>query len=439
MAMTYSDVLPSLKKHILVDGFHLALDPEKSHGSYLFNGIDQKEYLDFFSFFASLPLGFNHPKLNNDAFKSKIAPFALIKPSNSDVYSVAMAEFVDQFHNVCIPDAYPYSFYIEGGALAVENALKIAFDWKVRKNIAAGHGERGQMALHFKEAFHGRSGYTMSLTNTSSVAKTQYFPKFAWPRVTNPKMFFPIHDPKNLERTEALEQLSKKEITEAFDQYPNDIACIVVEPIQGEGGDNHFRPEFLAWLRQIADEREALLVFDEIQTGFGGMGSWWAFEQLGVEPDVVCFGKKTQVCGVFANRRIDDVDNCFKVSSRINSTFGGGLVDMVRASQFINIIEEDNLLAHAKGISSELTQHLNSLAESYDGITNIRGRGTWFAFDLPDEGKRDSFYNTLLQSHQMIALKCGDRSIRMRTSLNLPHELVGEGMNRIEATLKELF
>jgi L-lysine 6-transaminase len=438
MSLSYSDVIPSLKRHVLVDGFHIVLDPIKSHDCIIYNGADNQEYLDFFSFFASLPLGFNHPKLVTPEFQKKIAPYALIKPSNSDVYSVAYAEFVEHFHNICVPKSFPHSFYIEGGGLAVENALKVAFDWKVRKNLSRNKGERGTMALHFKEAFHGRTGYTLSLTNTSSLEKTLYFPKFGWPRVLNPKTTFPLSNPDNLKATEALEATSKKEIIAAFDQHPDDIACILIETIQGEGGDNYFRPEFLKFLREVADEREALLIFDEVQTGFAASGSWWAFERMGVLPDIFCFGKKTQVCGIAASNRIDDEDNCFKVSSRINSTFGGSLIDMVRAHQFINIIVEDNLLAHAKSIGPKMISHLKELQQKYTQLSNLRECGTWIAFDLQDTSSRDKFYSHLLEKQKMVALKCGDKTIRMRTALNMPHDLLAEGATRIEGTLKHL-
>jgi L-lysine 6-transaminase len=439
MTLGFQQVIPELKKHILVDGFRLVVDLEKSKGSHLFNGLDNQPYLDFFSFFASLPLGFNHPKLQQPEFLRELMPAALTKPSNSDVYSPAYAEFVETFHRVCVPAEYPYSFYIEGGALAVENALKVAFDWKVRKNLAKGKGERGQWVLHFKDAFHGRSGYTLSLTNTASAEKTAYFPKFGWPRVTNPKIAFPIDDPKNLELTEQTEVLAKKEITELFDRHPDDIACIIIEPVQGEGGDNYFRHEFLSWLRQTANEREALLIFDEVQTGFGASGNWWAFQKFNVQPDICCFGKKTQVCGIFVNRRIEDVDHCFKVSSRINSTFGGNLVDMIRCKQFIRIIEDEQTLAHAKEIGPRVVQCLKTLERKYPQISQFRHMGTWVAFDLPDAATRNTFYDTLMQKHRMVVLKCGTKSIRMRTALNLPYALIDEGAQRIEGALKDIF
>jgi L-lysine 6-transaminase len=317
------EVHASLSRHMLADGFDLVLDLERSQGAYLIDAATGKRYIDFFTFFASNPLGMNHPKMNTPEFIERIGRIALQKPSCSDVYTTEMADFVETFFRVAVPDYFKYAFFIEGGALAVENALKVAFDWKVRKNFARGHTEeRGHKVLHFRHAFHGRSGYTMSLTNTDP-NKTALYPKFGWPRVSTPAAMLPLEG-ENLRLTVAREQESLAEIRKAFADNSDDIACIILEPIQGEGGDNHFRPEFLQELRDICDQHEALLIFDEVQTGVGLTGTMWAHQGLGVRPDIMTFGKKSQVCGILVTDRIDDVpEHVFRKSSRINSTWGG--------------------------------------------------------------------------------------------------------------------
>ena len=147
---------------------------------------------------------------------------------------------------------------------------------------------------------------------------------------------------------DALEAESLRQARAAFEAHPHDIACFIAEPIQGEGGDRHFRPQFFAAMRQLCDEYDALMIADEVQTGCGITGTAWAYQQLGFTPDVVAFGKKTQVCGVMAGRRVDEVaDNVFTVSSRINSTWGGNLVDMVRSRRILEVIEADGLFANA--------------------------------------------------------------------------------------------
>jgi len=288
-----NEVLPELKKYMLADGFDFVLDLKMSQGVNFIEQRTGKKYLDFFTCFASLPIGMNHKKLTDESFKNHLAEIAINKPSNSDIYTTAMATFVKTFFKIAVPKQFKYSFFISGGALAVENALKTAFDWKVRKNFQKGYQyERGEQIIHFKEAFHGRTGYTMSLTNTDPV-KTMYYPKFDWPRITNPKIIFPLEE--NLDLVIKQENKAISEIKNALVQHKDDIAALIIEPIQGEGGDNHFRKEFLQKLRILADENEFLLIFDEVQTGLGITGEWWAHQALGVTPDIMCFGKKMQM------------------------------------------------------------------------------------------------------------------------------------------------
>lgn len=280
-----------LNKHMLADGYDMVLDLENSKGPYLLDSKSGRNYLDFFTFFASNPLGMNHERLAGDSeFIRELGLIAINKPSNSDIYTEEMASFVDTFSRVGIPDYLTYAFFVSGGALAVENALKVAFDWKVQKNFRKGYRtEKGHKVLHLDKAFHGRTGYTLSLTNTEP-AKTKYFPKFDWPRISNPAITFP----QTQEHIEEAEKLEKEAIAQAeqyFEIYKDDIACIILEPIQGEGGDNHFRPEFHQALRDLADHHEALLIYDEVQTGIGLTGRFWCHEYY-VKPDIIAFGKK---------------------------------------------------------------------------------------------------------------------------------------------------
>lgn len=346
--------LDELKKYMLVDGYDIVLDYDKSHGSRLYDRKNKRWFLDFFTFFASAPLGMNHPKMMQPDYIEYLGRKAVNKPSNSDIYTEGMATFVKTFFKVAVPDYFKYSFYVSGGGLAVENALKAAFDWKVKKNFKKGYTrELGQQILHFKEAFHGRTGYTMSLTNTDP-NKIAYFPKFNWPRVLNPKMTFPQNQ-DNLEKVIKLEEESVKQIKQAFVDNKDDIAAIIIEPIQGEGGDNHFRPEFMQKLRQLCDENDALFIMDEVQTGEALSGTFWCHQQLGVKPDIISFGKKMQVCGILAGERLDEVeDNVFHRSGRINSTWGGNYTDMIRSTKYLEIIEDDNLIENVRKMAVPL-------------------------------------------------------------------------------------
>lgn len=433
------NVLTILSKNMLIDGFDIIVDLEKSQGSYLVDARDGRKYLDFFTFFATLPIGLNHPGLLTQEFKQRIQHAALNKPSNSDFYTVEMAEFVDTFARVAMPESLPHLFLISGGALAVENALKTAFDWKVRLNFEKGYTqERGSQVIHFQQAFHGRSGYTLSLTNTADPRKTKYFPRFNWPRVSNPKISFPLNE-ENIKKVQQAEQMSLQQIKKAIQDNPDDIAALIIEPIQGEGGDNHFRTEFFKELRTIADENDIILIFDEVQTGLGVSGKMWAYQHHGVEPDIVAFGKKAQVCGIMASKRIDLVENnVFVESSRINSTWGANLVDMVRSKRYLEIIEEENLVENAAKVGSYFQDQLQDIQAKYPTlISNVRGQGLFIAFDLPAEYLRDQFMREA-RKNNMLVLKCGERSIRFRPSLNTTKIIVDEAIERIDLTLSLL-
>jgi L-lysine 6-transaminase len=434
-----ADVHATLGRHMLADGFEIVLDLDRSQGSYLVDAVTGRRYLDFFTFFASNPVGMNHPKMNNEEFIRRIGRVALHKPSSSDLYTVEMAEFVETFFRVAVPDHFRYVFLIEGGALAVENALKVAFDWKVRKNRAKGHErEIGHKVLHFRHAFHGRTGYTMSLTNTDPT-KTDLYPKFEdWPRVLNPAARYPLSG-ENLERTIEAERASIAQIMAAIETFPDEIACMILEPIQAEGGDNHFRPEYLRELRRICDENEILLIFDEVQTGIGLTGSMWAHQTLGITPDIISFGKKTQVCGILVGARVDEVpENVFHTSSRINSTWGGNLVDMVRFTKYLEIIEEEGLVENARLMGEYLRERLIELEKEYPSvISNARGCGLMCAFDLPSGAERDTLRKECYE-HGMMVLSAGDRSIRFRPALNVTREHIDEAARIIRTSLGEM-
>jgi L-lysine 6-transaminase len=428
-----AQVHETLRRHILVDGYPLVIDLEKSRGSIVRDAMSGRELIDFYSFFASNPIGFNHPGMLDERTRERLAKTAVVKVANSDKYTTYFAEFVDTLSRTAAPPELSKYFFVEGGALAVENALKTAFDWKVRKNLAAGRGERGHKVLHLERAFHGRSGYTMSLTNTDP-NKVEYFPKFDWPRIPSPMIRFPL-TPANVAEVEEREKAAVAAATAAFERAPHDIAAIIIEPIQSEGGDNHFRPSFFSELRRLADEHEALLVYDEVQTGIGGTGQWWAYQHHDIRPDIVCFAKKLQVGGILVGDRIDDIeDNVFHKPGRINSTWGGGLVDMVRATRILEIIVDEQLIENARARGAELLAGIEGIQSRRSIVDNARGQGLMCAIDLPDTKTRDAIIKRCF-ADGMLVLACGQRSLRFRPALNVTAEIIAEGVSRLDAAI----
>jgi len=401
----------------LADGLAVVPDLDGSHGCWMRDAVSGEDYLDAFTCFASWPIGYNHPALLEEGYRADLLRAASAKLSNSDLYTREMAEFVRAFDEHVTPPEYPHHFWVSGGALAVENALKAAFDWKARKLGRTNYeGDCNDLViLHFKQAFHGRSGYTMSLTNTDP-KKTGLYPKFSWPRAHNPAIEFGATG-EIVNDIEAEERRAKADIERAFAEHGRKIAAIIIEPMQGEGGDNHFRPEFLASLRAYADEEEALLIFDEVQTGFYGSGSAWLWQKLGVAPDIVAFGKKTQVCGIYANARLDEVaGNVFQTPGRINSTWGGNLVDMVRCRRFIGVIERERLGERTTRVGAAAVEGLREMACETGAFGNVRGVGSLVAFTFPEAPVRDRVLGGLFEQ-RVLALPSGETSVRFRLPL----------------------
>ena len=396
--------IDTLKNHILVDGFHVVVDQHKSLGSYIIDLNTGKKYLDCYSQFASQPLGWRHSALIKA--QNEMGSAGRVKMANSDMYSEEYALFVEKFSEIT-PD-FKHYFFIEGGALGVENALKAAFDWKAKKLKYTHTVDINNLDIfHLRNAFHGRTGYTLSLTNTTP-EKTALFPKFRWTTAE-----------PNWEDIE--------------NRVHEEVAAIIVEPIQGEGGDNHFPLEFFTNLRRIADERDCLLIFDEVQTGMGLTGKMWAYEHFGVVPDIMCFGKKTQVCGFCSTERIEEVEhNVFNTSGRINSTWGGNIVDMVRFRYIADAIQKHDLVKNADEVGKHLLWNLRMLSK----IDNVRGRGLMIAFDLPSPDTRNRMMEILQEN--MLALKCGSLSIRLRPPLTFSNEDADAACGYIKEAIKKL-
>jgi L-lysine 6-transaminase len=436
-AVAPGNVIAELEQHILVDGFKLVFDLARSRGSHFVDAATGRQLIDLYSFYASQPIGFNHPYFARPEVKADLLAAAQVKVANADVYTVQFATFIRDFVRIVGLPPLPRLFFIEGGALAVENALKAAMDWKVRKNLAAARGERGTEIIHFERAFHGRSGYTLSLTNTDP-RKTAYFPKFPWPRIIAPTLDFALPPAQRDAAVVAKEKLALQQIRDVLAQKAADIAAIILEPIQGEGGDHHFRGEFLRALRRICDQHDLLLIFDEVQCGMGITGMNWCCQHFGVLPDLLVFGKKAQVCGVMAGPRLDEVkDNCFRLPSRISSTWGGNFTDYVRSTHYLRIIEEEKLVENARVKGECFLAELHALARNYPVVSAVRGRGLMLAFDLPNTAQRDAFWKGAYELG-LLVVRCGERSIRLRPVLDVKDDIIQEAFRIMDQECRRL-
>ena len=414
--ITADNAVDVLRRHVQLTGLDLVVDLERSQGRTLVDARDGTKYLDLLGCYGSLPVGMNHPDMAGDQrFRDALVAAALHKLTNSDLYTAEYARFADAFTQLLGDPALPHLFFIDGGTLAVENALKAAFDWKAQRCGTAAPLE----VMHLTNAFHGRSGYTLSLTNTSPVISDRY-PAWNWPRVDWRDGLGP---PARYLR-----------------EHGDRVACFVAEPIQGAGGDVHVDPAFLRGMQDLCHAHDVLFVLDEVQTGCGASGTPWLYQQLGLAPDIVAFGKKTQVCGVIAGRRVDLVDrNVFTVPDRIGSTWGGNLADMVRATRIFEIIGQHELIPRARVLGTALLGLLEDIAQSHPGMAeNPRGRGLLAAFDMPDSASRDEFLNRLRERERVLLLPGGARAVRFRPPLTVTADELAQAQTAIERVLAEM-
>ncbi|MDX2599651.1 L-lysine 6-transaminase [Streptomyces caniscabiei] len=430
--------LDFLRTHVTGDFNDILIDVRASTGCWLVDERDGSRYLDMSMFYASAPLGHNHPGLYGDqALDEALLAASRMKPANPDFGTSEQIRFVTAFLNALGSNDMPYVFFIDGGAAAVENALKVAFDWKTQHNAARGIAVRGSRALHLEHAFHGRSGYTMSLTNTDP-SKTRDFPTFDWPRIPSPAVndMDRWDDPDLL--AEEAQALAAAEV--AFHRYADEIACFVFEPVQGEGGDRHLRPRFLSAMADLCRSHDALFVADEVQSGFGITGDRWACDTLGLRPDLIAFGKKTQVCGVLGGRRVREVENnAFRASSRLSSTWGGNLTDMVRATRILEIVEREGLFTAARTTGAYLLRGLRELAsELPELVSDPRGRGLMCAITLPDREVRDRVVAQSLTKHGVIFLGSGERELRWRPPLSVTEADLATALEALRDVLTQI-
>ncbi|MCI2420658.1 L-lysine 6-transaminase [Saccharopolyspora sp. K220] len=431
-----SDAVTALREHVTGDLLDIVVDLAAGEGCRIRDVRDGTEYLDMTMFFSSAPLGHGHPGLRTPDFEAALVRAGRIKPSNPDFATVEQARFAETFRRVVgVPDL-PLLFFIDGGTLAVENALKVAFDWKTKVNARAGIAARGSRVLHLERAFHGRSGYTLSLTNTDP-AKIRDYPMFDWPRIPSPA----VEPGERWDVTELLpeEVVALDAARAALRRYGREIACFVYEPIQGEGGDRHLRPRFLRAVQELCREHDVLTVADEVQTG-ALTGQPWAHQALGLEPDLVAFGKRLQVCGVMGGRRVLEVaDNAFREPSRISSTWGGSLVDMVRATRILEVVEREDLFEHSRSMGDLLLGELRDLAVEFPAVIRApRGRGLMCAITFHDPAQRDRAIAIARETYRTLFLPSGPDSLRCRPPLSVRPEEIVDAVAALRKTLADL-
>lgn len=401
----------------------IELNIEKSSGSYLFDDLSQSTYLDLFSYFASNTLGYSHPGYDTDSFKHDILKYAPIKISSGRIYLKYFDEFLQEFHTFCSAGIFSRYFFIHGGALAVENALKVAFDYKRRKYETNSNNLK---VISFRKSFHGVSGYTLALSDLPP-AKVRDFPMFNWKKVHSPTVRV-----DNTQTIASEEARADQEIRDYIKEVGSqNVAALVVEPIQCSGGDYTYRREFFMRIRLLCSEFDIPLVFDEIQTGFGVTGKLWYWQHLGIEPDILVFGKKAQVCGIAVTPAY--ADGAMTIPHRLNVTWDGHILDIVRARHLMKILKSERLIESASSKGKMLREGLLKNGS----LKDVRGVGLLAAFDLPSQSDRDKFFRAAFEEKLLVNI-AADQTIRLRPNLAITIEEIAVFHSKVEKVLKRI-
>lgn len=363
---------------------------ERAKGSEVWD-VEGNRYLDFVGGIGVLNVGHNHPAVVNAVTRQ----LGLVSHACFQVVAYpGYIELAQRLNKLVGGDEAYKSVFFTSGAEAVENAVKIARAHTQRPGIIA-----------FDGAFHGRTLLGVTLTGMSAPYKQNFgpFPGEIY-RLPFPN---PLHGVSEVDCLKALDQLFAAQI------LPERVAAIIIEPVQGDGGFLPAGPAFMQALRRITEQHGILLICDEVQTGFGRTGKMFAFEHLGIKPDLVTVAKSLggglPISGVVGKAAIMDAPT----PGGLGGTYGGNALACAAALAVLNLLENDNLLERSNQLGVQLNARLRQLAEKYACIADARGVGFMQAVEIldyetgrPDAALTQKILDCACQEG-LLLIKCG--------------------------------
>ena len=371
--------------------FDITIDFEKSYGSYVFDKGSNSAFLDLFSMFSSLPLGYNHPVFN-ESFDQKIRHIAYLRMCNNLFNSDELTDFESKFQKISF---HKNLHFCSTGALAVEAALKCGYEYK--KNPKA-------IVLGVKNSFHGINSWGFVTDSEISSVKNRV-----------------INFPKNNWELHSLDALIEK-----LENITNNISSIIIEPIQCTAGDLYLDIGKLKKIQELCNKNDICFIVDEIQTGFGVTGEMWYSSKIGLNPDIIIFGKKSQICGIMVNDKYSEAMN--SKYRKLEVTFDGDLIDAVRSEYILKAIEENSLLENVQNKSKIFKKELSGLFENYRSVGHL------IAFDFPNKQVRDKFV-TNAYLNRLLVNPTDNKTIRIRPNLAFSDNELDELLNKVRKAI----
>jgi L-lysine 6-transaminase len=367
--------------------FDIRIDFKKSKGSYLYDKKTGKRFLDLFSMFSSLPLGYNHP-IFDSSFDEKIKYIAHLRMSNNLLLSDEFEDFEKKFKKISF---HQNLHFCSTGALAVESAIKCGYEYKKDPN---------SIVYSISNSFHGINSWGFVTDSEISSVKNRV-----------------INYPKNNWELYSLDALIEK-----LENVTKNISSVIVEPIQCTAGDVYLDVTKLKKIQDLCNKNDICFIVDEIQTGFGVTGEMWYSKMIGLNPDIVIFGKKSQICGIMVNDKYSEAIH--SQYRKLEVTFDGELIDAIRSKYILNAIEKNSLLENVKDKSKIFRNELSELFENYRSIGHL------VAFDFSSKKERDNFVSNSY-SNKLLVNPTNERSIRIRPNLAFSDNEMDELLTRI--------